>query len=118
MKLISLTFGHKIKSPVIGYFFLAYKTMEHMSTMKFAKGWKTWSGARYICTSLPQPYYFRRLSFFRQSGSSAEFTYIMLIQIEHLMVSAETALNLASSLRQRLSAYVGVYREIDFTVFS
>uniref|UniRef100_A0A0M3I1J2 DUF7153 domain-containing protein n=1 Tax=Ascaris lumbricoides TaxID=6252 RepID=A0A0M3I1J2_ASCLU len=99
-----------------GYFFLAYKTMEHMSTMKFAQSWKTWSGARLICASLPQPYFFRRISFFRQSGSSAEFTYIVLIQINHLMVSAEAALNLASSFRQRLCAYVGVYREIDFTV--
>ncbi|VDK43421.1 unnamed protein product [Anisakis simplex] len=95
---------------------MAYKTMEDMPTMQFARNWKTWTGARLIHALLPKPYHFRRISFFRQTSSFAEFTYIMLIQIEHLMVSAEVALNMADSLRQRLCAYVDVYREVDFTV--
>lgn len=58
-----------------------------MATEKFEKNWKTWTGARFICSLLPQPYHYKRVSFFKQClPTSVEFKYVLVIQIENLMV--------------------------------
>ncbi|VDN55832.1 unnamed protein product [Dracunculus medinensis] len=101
-----------------GYFVLTYKTFEDMATEKFEKNWKTWTGARFICSLLPQPYHYKRVSFFKQClPTSVEFKYVLVIQIENLMRSREVALNLTNYFKQRLCAYIALYREID-TLFS
>lgn len=65
---------------------MAYKTMDDMSTEKLEYNWKLWSGVHLIC-ELIRPFTFRRLSLYKHCFREAEFRYVVLIQIEHMLVS-------------------------------
>ena len=99
--------------------------------MRFAANWQYWSGVRLLCSSLPAPCTFRRLGFFREISHTCQFQFVLLIQVNRLMVRLSEpahvsqacfqlhltpSLNLIRNLDTRLCAYVGIYREIDFEV--
>ncbi|KAH7693049.1 hypothetical protein AAVH_39921, partial [Aphelenchoides avenae] len=98
----------------IGYIVLGFKTVEETHSMRFAANWQYWSGVRLLCSSLPAPCTFRRLGFFREISHTCQFQFVLLIQVNRLMLHLTPSLNLIHNLDTRLCAYVGIYREIDF----
>ncbi|CAI5455373.1 unnamed protein product [Caenorhabditis angaria] len=99
-----------------GYLIFAYKTMEDMHTQKFTESWKTWSGARMLCTKMPMPHLVTKLSFYRRVSGHLTFEYLLIAKIKNMMLNAAPALNVLHYMKPKVCAYVGAYRKISFEV--
>ncbi|VDO91972.1 unnamed protein product [Soboliphyme baturini] len=97
-----------------GFLVAAYKTMEHTYNREFASSWKTWTGVRYICMQLPKQVSLRRVAFYRQIGTTSDFTYVLVMEVDNLLLYASQTLNLVSGIRLRLCGYTAVYYEDSF----
>uniref|UniRef100_A0A7E4W1M9 FERM domain-containing protein n=1 Tax=Panagrellus redivivus TaxID=6233 RepID=A0A7E4W1M9_PANRE len=104
---------------LMGYILLGYKTVDDMYLgERFTVNWKTWSGVDLLCSALPVPSTFRRIGFYREISNTCEYKFLLLIQVNRLMLYLSPALNFLNSTKTQISAYVAVYREVKFELDS